>query len=187
VYTGGRSSEVRILHWDEYRGGHWHLSDSKAGAKIVYVGQVAQRLVSQLRKKYAGYQSEDVFPLLSGFASKPTKVHTVWIQVRTRAEIKGVRIHDLRHTFASYAVLEGYPIPMAAKLLRHKRISSTLRYTHVGDVYLETEAQKIGQAINGIYVGKKIQPVKEKINQTKHNSIDDKKSTQSKIKTHPLY
>ncbi|MGR5299392.1 tyrosine-type recombinase/integrase, partial [Vibrio mediterranei] len=127
LLTGCRISEVTGLQWSFVKGSEWHLPDSKTGAKIVYVGEAAQRLVSQLRKEYAGYQSEDVFPLLSGFASKPTKVHTVWIQVRALAKIEDIRIHDLRHTFASYAVLEGYPIPMVAKLLGHKRISSTLR------------------------------------------------------------
>ncbi|MGX9522776.1 tyrosine-type recombinase/integrase [Vibrio mediterranei] len=163
LLTGCRISEVTGLQWSFVKGSEWHLPDSKTGAKIVYVGEAAQRQVSQLRKEYAGYQSEDVFPLLSGYASKPTKVHTVWVQVRTLAEIKGVRIHDLRHTFASYAVLEGYPIPMVAKLLGHKRRSSTLRYTHVSDAYLETEAQKIGWVIDDILNDKASNKTKKKI------------------------
>ncbi|MGX9522956.1 tyrosine-type recombinase/integrase [Vibrio mediterranei] len=171
LLTGCRISEVTGLQWSFVKGSEWHLPDSKTGAKIVYVGEAAQRQVSQLRKEYAGYQSEDVFPLLSGFASKPTKVHTVWVQVRTLAEIKGVRIHDLRHTFASYAVLEGYPIPMVAKLLGHKRISSTLRYTHVGDAYLETEVQKIGWVIDDILNDKASNKTKKKIDG--NNSISE--------------
>ncbi|MGR5299296.1 site-specific integrase, partial [Vibrio mediterranei] len=60
------------------------------------------------------------------------------------------------------AVLEGYPIPMVAKLLGHKRISSTLRYTHVGDAYLETEAQKIGWVIDNILNDKARNKTKKK-------------------------
>lgn len=81
----------------------------------------------------------DVFPLLSHFLSRPTKVGMIWTRVRALAEITDVRIHDLRHTFASYAVLEGHPIPMVAKLLGHKRVSSTFRYTHVGDTHIEND------------------------------------------------
>ncbi|MGR5299297.1 site-specific integrase, partial [Vibrio mediterranei] len=61
------------------------------------------------------------------------------------------------------AVLEGYPIPMVAKLLGHKRISSTLRYTHVGDAHLEIEAQKIGWVIDDILNDKASNKTKKKI------------------------
>lgn len=149
LLTGCRISEVTGLKWSYVKGNEWHLPDSKTGAKIVYVGEAAQKLVSRIRKQEKGDLTEDVFPLLSHFVSRPNKVGIVWEQVRTLANIDDVRIHDLRHTFASYAVLEGYPIPMVAKLLGHKRISSTLRYTHVGDAHLEEEAEAIGQVITG--------------------------------------
>lgn len=147
LLTGCRISEVTGLQWSFVKGSEWHLPDSKTGAKIVYVGLAAQKVVSQIRKQHRESQSEDVFAPLRGFVSRATKVGMIWGQVRALADICDVRIHDLRHTFASYAVLEGYPIPMVAALLGHKRISSTLRYTHVSESHVEAQAQTIGQAL----------------------------------------
>ncbi|TFH89790.1 tyrosine-type recombinase/integrase [Vibrio ouci] len=70
--------------------------------------------------------------------------------MRALANVEDVRIHDLRHTFASYAVLEGYPIPMVSKLLGHKRMSSTLRYAHVNDAQVTQSVEAIGEVIRGI-------------------------------------
>ena len=56
-------------------------------------------------------------------------------------------MHDLRHTFASHAVLQGVPLPVVSRLLGHKRPSMTLRYAHVGDRETEAAAERIGAAI----------------------------------------
>lgn len=61
-----------------------------------------------------------------------------------------VRLHDLRHTFASYAVIDGHSIPMVASLLGHKKVAMTLRYTHVGDDVVEQAAEKLGEIFKGI-------------------------------------
>ena len=67
--------------------------------------------------------------------------------MRRQAGIEDVRLHDLRHRFASHAVLQGIPLPVVSRLLGHKRSSMTLRYTHVGDREIETAAERIGAAI----------------------------------------
>lgn len=87
----------------------------------------------------------------------------VWQRVRVLADIADVRIHDLRHTFASYAVLEGYPLPMVAKLLGHKRISSTLRYMHVSERHVIEAVDTLGAVITEMLVEpKEVQPRKRK-------------------------
>ena len=58
-----------------------------------------------------------------------------------------MRLHDLRHTFASHAVLQGIPLPVVSRLLDHKHPSMTLRYAHVGDQQTEAAAERIGAAI----------------------------------------
>ena len=58
-----------------------------------------------------------------------------------------MRLHDLRHTFASHAVLQGIPLPVVSRLLGHKRPSMTLRYAHVSDRETEAAAERIGAAI----------------------------------------
>ncbi|MCF7507111.1 site-specific integrase [Vibrio sp. L3-7] len=156
LLTGCRISEVTGLQWSFVKGREWHLPDSKTGAKVVYVGKEAQQLLSDIPKQAWRQRSEshdDVFMPLRLFVSRSTKVSMVWQQVRALAHIEDVRIHDLRHTFASYAVLEGYPIPMVSKLLGHTRISSTLRYAHVDDAQVSQSAEAIGEVISGILSG----------------------------------
>ena len=58
-----------------------------------------------------------------------------------------VHLHDLRHTFASHAVLEGIPLLVVSRLLDHKRPSRTLRYAHVGDREIEKAAEHVGVSI----------------------------------------
>ncbi len=58
-----------------------------------------------------------------------------------------MRIHDLRHTHASHAVLQGLPLPVVSRLLGHKRPGMTLQYAHVGDKETEAVAERIAGAI----------------------------------------
>ena len=71
----------------------------------------------------------------------------LWRLVREDAGIEDVRLHDLRHSFASHAVLRGIPLPVVSRLPGHKRPSMTLRYAHVGDRETEAAAERIGAAI----------------------------------------
>jgi site-specific recombinase XerD len=161
LLTGCRISEVTGLQWSYVKGEEWYLPDSKTGAKVVYVGKEAQALLRQIRKRYSvsiNNVQDDVFPPLGRYLCRKVKVSVVWQQVRRLANIEDVRIHDLRHTFASYAVMEGYPLPMVAKLLGHQRISSTLRYTHVSDTQVEDSAQCIGDVLSDIVSGKPDKP-----------------------------
>lgn len=148
LLTGCRISEVTGLQWSWVKGDQWHLPDSKTGPRVVYVGKEAQRFVSSLRT--SGRGSDDVFSRLAPYASRNATVSQVWRQVRRLADIEDVRIHDLRHTFASYAVMEGYPLPVISKLLGHQRLSSTLRYTHVSNTHVEQGAEQVGQALTEI-------------------------------------
>ena len=80
----------------------------------------------------------------------------LWRSVRVEAGIEDVRLHDLRHTFASHAVLQGIPLPVVSRLLGHKRPSMTLRYAHVGDRETEAAAERIGAAIEHALDGRAV-------------------------------
>ena len=67
-----------------------------------------------------------------------------WFEGRPIGDITA---HDVRHTFASRAVLQGIPLPVVSRLLGHRQPSMTLRYAHVGDRETETAAERIGAAI----------------------------------------
>ena len=88
-----------------------------------------------------------VFPSPSDPERPRSRNLSLWRSVRKEAGIEDVRLHDLRHTFASHAVLHGIPLPVVSRLLGHKRPSMTLRYAHVGDRETEAAAERIGLAI----------------------------------------
>ena len=56
-----------------------------------------------------------------------------WAEICKDANLKGVRIHDLRHTFASHLVSSGVSLPMVGKLLGHTQVQTTARYAHLAD------------------------------------------------------
>ena len=71
----------------------------------------------------------------------------LWRHVRGEAGIEDVRLHDLRHTHASHAVMNGVPVPVVSRLLGHSNVGMTMRYAHLGDREIEAEAERIGQKI----------------------------------------
>ena len=70
--------------------------------------------------------------------------------MRKAAELEDVRIHDLRHRFASQAAMQGIPLPVVARLLGHAQVQMTLRYAHVSDRDVEAAAERIGGVMAGI-------------------------------------
>jgi len=188
LLTGCRISEVTGLQWSFVKGDEWHLPDSKTGAKVVYVGKGARKLLLQIGKQFfdANGDLDDVFPPLRCYVSRPTKVTMIWHSVRVLADIADVRIHDLRHTFASYAVLEGYPLPMVAKLLGHKRISSTLRYMHVSECHVTEAAESMGTVITGVLTeSKDVKPKKRKCTTKALKADSESKVRKGELSTSP--
>jgi integrase len=68
-----------------------------------------------------------------------------WQRVRARAGLKDVRIHDLRHTFASAAVASGQGLPMIGKLLGHTQVQTTARYAHLSAEPVRVAADAVAQ------------------------------------------
>ncbi len=74
----------------------------------------------------------------------------LWNRIRKEAGIEDVRLHDLRHTHASHAVMNGVPVPVVSRLLGHSNTRMTLRYAHLGDRDIEQAAKRVGRAIGAI-------------------------------------
>ena len=70
-----------------------------------------------------------------------------WQRVRARAGLKDVRIHDLRHTFASVAVAAGQGLPMIGKLLGHSQVQTTARYAHLAGDPVRAAANDVAAVI----------------------------------------
>ena len=67
--------------------------------------------------------------------------------MRGEAGIEDVRLHDLRHSVASHAVMHGVPVPVVSRLLGHTNPQMTLRYAHLSNRDIEAAAERIGAAL----------------------------------------
>ena len=143
LLTGCRKSEILTLRWQDVDGDTINLIDAKTGPRRVFLNAAARAVLERQPRSESTY----VFPAPTN-SKRPLSHHLpLWRSVRGEAGIGDVRLHDLRHTFASHAVLEGVPLPVVSRLLGHKRPSMTLRYAHVGDRETEAAAERIGMAI----------------------------------------
>ena len=94
-----------------------------------------------------------VFPAPDGSPGPRPLELSLWDKARREAGLAGVRLHDLRHTFASQAVLAGVALPVVARLLGHAGERMTLRYAHVSDRDVEAAAERIGAGLDGLMRG----------------------------------
>ena len=122
------------LRWQNVDGDTLNLANAKTGPRTVFLNAPARAILERQPRSASAY----VFPSPLDPGRPLTSDLPLWYSVRKEARIEDVRLHDLRHTFASHAVLQGVPLPVVSRLLGHKRPSMTLRYAHVGD--RETEA-----------------------------------------------
>ena len=171
LLTGCRVGEITGLTWREVEGGadtgtgvqdrsggptgnggmRLTLADSKTGSRTVWLGPPAAWILARQRhtgtdKGGSGY----VFPR-AGDPSRPVAgVAWHWQRIRQRAGLMDVRLHDLRHTFASHAVRSGVPLPVVARLLGHRNVAMTLRYAHAGDAEVAAAAERVGEAVQSL-------------------------------------
>ncbi|MXW55985.1 MAG: site-specific integrase [Gammaproteobacteria bacterium] len=143
LLTGCRKSEVLLLRWSEVDGDTLRLSDSKTGPRTILLSAGAQAILARQPRSDSAY----VFPSLQDPSRPRSSELSLWRKVRREARIDDVRLHDLRHTFASHAVMRGVPLPVLSHLLGHSRDRMTLRYAHVGDREAEDAAERIGAQV----------------------------------------
>ena len=142
--TGCRRGEVLNLRWRDIGAGAITLRDSKTGPRSVPLGEAARSLIEAL----PGPRDPDacLFPKNAGRDS-PTNIIACWQTVCDDANLGKVRLHDLRHTAASHAVMSGENLPLVGKLLGHRQHSTTAGYAHLADGHLVETAEKVGSLI----------------------------------------
>jgi integrase len=145
ILTGCRKSEILGLQWDWMR---WErscieLPDSKTGAKIVPLGTPSLELLRSLPRLEG---NDHVLP---GAAGKGHLVglQKIWDRIPTRAQLPDVRLHDLRHSFASAGAAGGDSLFIIGKLLGHSQGRTTQRYAHLADHPLLAAANRISGRI----------------------------------------
>ena len=144
LLTGCRKNEIVRLRWQEVDGDRLNLSDSKTGPRRVFLNAQARTIIER-RMEQA--DSPWVFPSVRIPTYPQGDGLSLWYAVRREAGIEEFRLHDLRHTVATHAVMQDVPLPIVARLLGHRNPSMTLRYAHVGDHEIEVAAERVGQTI----------------------------------------
>ncbi|GHF31400.1 integrase [Kordiimonas sediminis] len=143
ILTGCRLGEIQTLKWDYIRGNAFFLPDSKTGAKKVYVGQPALEVL-------AGIERLEGNPYVICGAKEGqylTDFQKPWRRIRKKAGLDKVRIHDLRHTYASVAVNSKESLQMTGKLLGHSNTATTERYAHLADDPAHQAADRVSGLI----------------------------------------
>ena len=128
LLTGCRKSELLTLKWRDYREGKLFLRDSKNGPRTVWLSSAAREILDRLPRKNAW-----VFPSYWGNLDHLSDITDFWRDVRTEADLRDVRPHDLRHTYASIALMHGETVLTIGRLLGHDHPGTTLKYTNFAD------------------------------------------------------
>ena len=117
------------------------LIDAKTGPRYVLLGEAARELLAGLAETASG---EWVFPG-KGENEPLSENELYWFWRKTRHAVGIVadaRLHDLRHAYASHAVMNGESLHVAGRLLGHRRASTTNRYVHPDDATLSHAAER---------------------------------------------
>lgn len=145
LLTGCRLSEIQTLRWDyvDLDEGQLNLPDSKTGAKTIHLGEAAVEILEKLPRV-----DDNPYVIVGKFESAHlTDLQRPWRRIRKEASLDNVRIHDLRHTFASGGLLVGEGLPMIGKLLGHTQVQTTARYAHLANDPLKAAASKISERL----------------------------------------
>ena len=145
ILTGARRNEIAGLQWSEVdiERSCLRLKDSKTGAKVIPLGAPAMQILSNLRPTVG---SEYVFPATSG-TSHFQGIKRIWQAVRKDAGFQDLRLHDLRHSFASIGLASGDTLQIIGALLGHSNSRTTSRYAHLADDPKKNAANRISGQI----------------------------------------
>ena len=142
IYTGCRLGEVLSLKWADvdFNDSCLRLKDSKTGKRTIPLNDSAIGVLHNVQK-----QEDNPYV----FCGNKKGTHLVaaqqtWGRIRKKAGISDVRIHDLRHSFASFMIKNGVSLFEVSKLLGHSNIATTMRYAHLSDRELVNVARKGG-------------------------------------------
>lgn len=139
LLTGARRSEILSLEWDRIVGPRAVLEDSKTGPRTIWLNTPARTVLDTRRKTIIGRY---VFP--AARIDGPMRVlDHAWSMIRKEAQLGTLRVHDLRHHFASVGVSNGIDLRLVGQLLGHQDIDSTLGYVHLTTAALTRSATRI--------------------------------------------
>lgn len=151
LFTGARLREILHARWEQvdFERGLLNLPDSKSGKKSIILSAPALAVLASL-PRIAG--NPHIVPGKTDGQPR-TDLKRPWAAVTTAAGLEGMRIHDLRHSFASVGASAGMGLPIVGKLLGHSRPETTARYAHLDADPLRKAADAIAATITDAMAG----------------------------------
>jgi integrase len=151
LLTGARLREILHLKWDyiDLERGIVHLPDSKTGRKPIYLSSAALAILTRLP-----VQRGNPYVIVGGKDNAPrSDLKKPWAAITKEAGLTGVRLHDLRHSFASVGAGASLGLPILGKLLGHSNPATTQRYAHLDADPMRRAVNTIGELINAAMQG----------------------------------
>jgi len=146
LFTGRRTSEILTLRWEylDFENSKMHLPETKTGAKTFHLSSTTKQLLFSLPSR-EGFVFKSVV-----LGKRVTIVRHIWKKICKLADIDNVRVHDLRHTYASLAIHQGFSLPIISKMLGHTDTRTTERYAHLHDDPVNQAVDKIDQQLESL-------------------------------------
>lgn len=149
ILTGCRLGEIQTLQWSFVTARYLELPDTKTGARRIPLPPAARDVLDRLLR-----DTGNPFVIAGHIPGQAiTDLQRPWRRIRSVADLDDVRIHDLRHTYASNAVANGMPIQMVGKLLGHTQLQTTMRYAHLADDPVLRAAERNAAILSEAMVG----------------------------------
>ncbi len=156
IFTGCRLGEILKLRWAEvhFERRFLRLADSKTGRKTIYLNAPALELLANIDRP------DDNPYVIRGLKPDTHLVNLKdpWYRLRKQAGIDDVRIHDLRHTFASFGAGAGLSLPLLGKMLGHSQPATTQRYAHLAADPVLWAVDRVGAELQAAMEGGKGRP-----------------------------
>ncbi len=145
LFTGARLNEILSLRWEQVdlKSSLLRLPDSKTGAKTIALPAPAVQILADLQRQ------ENNPHVICGAKEGAALVNLQkpWRRIRAAAKLEDVRLHDLRHSFASIAAAGGMSLPLIGSLLGHSQPQTTARYAHFADDPRHAAANAVASSI----------------------------------------
>jgi integrase len=160
LFSGARKNEVLTMKWADVdlTAGTWkkpaNMSKTKKANEVELSAPARMLLVERMGRKADG--EEYVFPGRGNGAHHGRDIWHTWRKLCKAADISDLRIHDLRHSFASELVSAGYSLPMIGSLLGHRNVQTTARYSHLYRDARREAVERVGAVVTN--AGKEAPP-----------------------------
>ncbi len=151
IFTGARLSEILKLEWAHVDFDHamLMLPESKTGQRVIYLSAPALEALSTIPR----IESNPYVIVGDRPAASLVNLQKPWRRIRKIAGLDDVRLHDLRHSYASIAASGGLSLPMIGKLLGHSQAATTHRYAHLAADPIRAANEAIGARISAAMRG----------------------------------